>query len=499
MLMKALLLAMLCVSCLGSLFYSPCSESTARVCPQGSNVTDRLLNLKKGGQNCVTQGTYQPQFYLCDEYNYNCGYMEASLDFLTLGEGVQLNLTTAELAQVVPSDATLRTLVTPYLGANGSRATCLSNFFPLILTDTQSDTFMNGFLTRLASNLSALYNANKAGSSLSWASLPTNIVTAVLEVAKLQMNANFLASSAWSLLLGNNWIGLASDFRASYGSLGKVEYLRCAYLVESVGVTYNKYQSVNFLADESATVGAGNFAQITAFLSNFVTHSNDDPALMSVSYYDLNRDPLVAYSSANTQSSIASAISGKSCRCAGSSNLGSSLNATVASILARNFPSGVNKVVVAVVGSTSLDDVAYASEYARALGITLVVIAVGGSYSSSQLLSVTSTSSNLLLVPTFAQLATFHTTFANFLNKQFVDVLAGSSQVGAVVRVPSNPNYYRVARSSVAGTYYKVTLTYATDPTLGNAQVYISHYDPFPDQLSDCNCTEHYRTSVYTY
>lgn len=114
------------------------------------------------------------------------------------------------------------------------------------------------------------------------------------------------------------------------------------------------------------------------------------------------------------------------------------------------------------------------------------------------MLQVASTSSNLLYVPNYASMPNFHTTFSNFLNKQFVDVLAGTSLVGSVVRVPSNPNYYRIPRS-IGGIYHKVTLTYETDPSLGNAQVYTSHYDPFPDQLSNCNCTEGYRTSIYTY
>jgi hypothetical protein len=40
----------LCVSRANSVYYTPCSESSTRVCPYGTNTTDRLLNLKKGGQ-----------------------------------------------------------------------------------------------------------------------------------------------------------------------------------------------------------------------------------------------------------------------------------------------------------------------------------------------------------------------------------------------------------------------------------------------------------------
>ena len=64
------------------------------MCPYGTNSTDRLLNLKKGGQDCVLAGTYRNSFFLCEEYNYNCGYMESETDFLTIAEGCQLNMTT---------------------------------------------------------------------------------------------------------------------------------------------------------------------------------------------------------------------------------------------------------------------------------------------------------------------------------------------------------------------------------------------------------------------
>jgi len=74
----------------------------------------------------------------------------------------------------------------------------------------------------------------------------------------------------------------------------------------------------------------------------------------------------------------------KTCRCAAQSNLGQSLNSTINNIMAANLPAGVNKIIVALVGTTSLDNVYFAAEYARALGITIIVIAVGGSYDLTQ-------------------------------------------------------------------------------------------------------------------
>lgn len=92
-------------------------------------------------------------------------------------------------------------------------------------------------------------------------------------------------------------------------------------------------------------------------MTNYVMASNDEAKLMSVRFFDLSLDNLVGQNSANTQGSILSAISGHSCRCSLSTNLGSSLNATVNAINARSLPKGVPKIIVLIVGSTSLDNV----------------------------------------------------------------------------------------------------------------------------------------------
>lgn len=313
------------------------------------------------------------------------------------------------------------------------------------------------------------------------------------------MNGNIYITLFWKYFLNNNWTGMSSDLKKSYLSLNKQEYLHCAYLIDSVTSVTNKYQSISFLADQSSIIGSSNFNHITSFLNNYVSISKDDPSLLSINYYDLNLQTSVSFNQGNSLVSMMALTLAKTCRCAAQSNLGQSLNSTVNNIIAANFPAGVNKIIVALVGTTSLDDVYYAAEYARAQGITIIVLAVGSSYSSTQVLQLASTPSNLIFVPSFSDLGNFPATFQNFLSKQFVDVAAGSSLPGSVVREPSYPNYYRIPRSSVAGTYHKVTLTFATDPAVGNSQVYTSHYDPFPDAYTDCNCTEHYRTSIYTY
>lgn len=62
---KLFLVSLLCVSLATSIFYTPCNESSIRTCSYGTNVTNRLLNLKKGGQNCVQKNTYSSNFFYC--------------------------------------------------------------------------------------------------------------------------------------------------------------------------------------------------------------------------------------------------------------------------------------------------------------------------------------------------------------------------------------------------------------------------------------------------
>jgi hypothetical protein len=89
----AVLALFLIVSSANSPYYTTCSESATRPCTYGTNVTDRLLNLKKGGSNVLSTSDYDTTFFPCEEYNNGCGYLENSTDFLTVADGVKLNLT----------------------------------------------------------------------------------------------------------------------------------------------------------------------------------------------------------------------------------------------------------------------------------------------------------------------------------------------------------------------------------------------------------------------
>lgn len=51
------------------------SESPTRVCPQEGNITEYLLGLKKGGSDILSTSDYDSDFFLCEEYTFDCGYV----------------------------------------------------------------------------------------------------------------------------------------------------------------------------------------------------------------------------------------------------------------------------------------------------------------------------------------------------------------------------------------------------------------------------------------
>ena len=242
--------------------------------------------------------------------------------------------------------------------------------------------------------------------------------------------------------------------------------MHSAMLVHSVyPAPYSKHQVVSFLVDETTSVGSGNYALIKQFITNYIAHSQDEPAMTSLSFYDSAVENVVSLSSGNTQATILAALLSHSCRCNNNApNLGAAINTTTNNIIAKGYAKGVPKIIVAIVGSTSVDNVYYASEYARANGVTIIVIGVGSSYTNAQLQSIAFSTSNLLYVSNYALLPQYYTVFFNYMSKQYRDVVPGETISGNIVRNVNNPLYFRIPRSSTAGTFHKVTITHRKDP-----------------------------------
>lgn len=59
------------------IYASSCdTQSATRLCTQKDNVTEYLLSLKKGGTNILATDDYDDNYFLCEQYTFDCGYVE---------------------------------------------------------------------------------------------------------------------------------------------------------------------------------------------------------------------------------------------------------------------------------------------------------------------------------------------------------------------------------------------------------------------------------------
>lgn len=174
-----------------------------------------------------------------------------------------------------------------------------------------------------------------------------------------------------------------SDYlKDQYRKTNQLYNLRSAYLIDSVTQRCNKLQSVNFLVDESGSIGAPGFQLALSFLSTYVTNTYDDPTLTSIQFFDSSFEPYLNYGNNKTQ--LLAGIAAKTYR-AGGTLTGDAINKTTAQILAANFDSGLNKVMILMTDGKSYDQVGDAANYARSKGISIIAVGIGNAVNVSQL------------------------------------------------------------------------------------------------------------------
>lgn len=276
------------------------------------------------------------------------------------------------------------------------------------------------------------------------------------------MNLNFLASTFWSNFLFNNWATMSSELKSNNSQSTCPECLHSAYLIDSVTTRCNKYQSISFLVDESGSIGASAFQYAKSFLYAYVNQTYDDLSIMSIHFFDSTFDPYIYYG--NNRATILNMIQSKAYRGAGTAT-GNAINSSVALIKNKNFPNGVPKVLVILTDGGSYDSVIEAANNARKNGIMLFCVGIGSNVNTAQLIQIAGSTSNIVYISSYSSLTNLVNLIENYFCKQIIDVNLGDFIFGNKVRVPTSPSYFRVARSSNATQYYKLTVNYESDPS----------------------------------
>ena len=164
-----------------------------------------------------------------------------------------------------------------------------------------------------------------------------------------------------------------------------LECLHSAYLIDSVTTRCNKHQSVNFLVDQSGSVGAVAFQSNLDFLDAYISQTYDDISMSSIHFFASTFEEYAAYGNNRTQ--MLNLIRTKSYN-AGGTYTGLAINETITRIQAGGYQNGVPKLMVVMTDGGSADSVIESSNYARSLGITMFCIGVGSNINNAQLLEI---------------------------------------------------------------------------------------------------------------
>lgn len=144
-------------------------------------------------------------FYLCEEFNYDCGYLPEDQSFATVANGCELDMDEAELLSITQSYVDLQEKIKPYLNLQGDTAKCGMSLFPLTLLANESSYFLDKTMTNLQTQVINQYNADRdILATKTWGDININIRTAVL--SKLQDTPALLGNSVlWTKVCLNEF------------------------------------------------------------------------------------------------------------------------------------------------------------------------------------------------------------------------------------------------------------------------------------------------------
>ena len=104
-----------------------------------------------------------------------------------------------------------------------------------------------------------------SGTTETWANLNINIRTALL--SKLKDDKSLIGDTFfWANVCTNNFEAISEELKGNYSQEDDLLDLHEAYLIDSVTQECNKTQSINFLVDESGSIGSDGFEMALHFL-----------------------------------------------------------------------------------------------------------------------------------------------------------------------------------------------------------------------------------------
>lgn len=181
----------------------------------------------------------------------------------------------------------------------------------------------------------------------------------------------------------------------------------------------NKTQSINFLVDESGSIGAASFVMAIEFLEMYINTTLDDLSLMRIDFFGTDFVPYIGYG--NDYDYMLNMIQNKIYGST-STNTNRAVIASVDRVLQANYPKGLPKIIAVLTDGASQEVVVQSAAYAQQNDITILAIGIGAGIDYPQLLQLAGNPSNIILIQSYADLPKLVDFITNYFCKQIVTI-----------------------------------------------------------------------------
>lgn len=419
--------------------YSPGNYRGTSILPTTCNISMIPATCPRSWKSGVPRGqsTELPlidtQFIVCHEGFSQCGYvpLDASTGAVTGNSGVRI-ATRVDLGSKDRNYFTTRSPVIgssllsrlePFFSLTGSDAACAVLENSLFVTTSEANSLNSVAMNELSATVEQRYQSDRNNAAMSFRSLPRGIRTAIVDVW-FQLGEPEAYPNFWNFVIRNDWTGAARELRTFYDNPGQQSRNNLkrrndeADIIEAANATCQRSVDAVFLLDESGSVSASDFIRSKNFVRTLINAFPDN----KIGGSDGSRFGLAAFSSTYRSIFSLSTYSRKTeylaavdrvTKHGGGTSLGSALTRVKSQFSigqgARPEEDGLPRILIVLTDGQSQDNVLSPARILHNDNIVIYAIGIGG-YDFTQLNQIASSSSHVIVLSSFTDLADFTAT-----------------------------------------------------------------------------------------
>ena len=419
--------------------YSPINYRRNSILPTTCNASMIPATCPRSWKSGVSRGQstdlplIDTQFISCHEGLAQCGYvpLDASTGQVAGNSGVRI-ATRVDLGSKDRNyftsrsgiDYTLLNKLEPFLNLTGSDAACAVLERPLLVTSSEANQLNSFTMNELAATIEQRYqSSSRSRNEVSFRSLPRGIRTAIIDVW-FQLGAPEAYPNFWNFVIRNDWTGAVRELRNFYSNPGQQSQSDLkrrndeADIIEAANATCERSVDAVFLLDESGSVGATDFTRSKNFVRTLINAFPDnkigdtDGSRFGLAAFSSSYRSIFSLSTYSTKAGYLAAVD-RVIKRGGGTNLGFALTSVQSQFTesrgARPEEDGLPRILVVLTDGRSSDSVLAPSRILHNDNIVIYAIGIGN-YDSTQLNQIASSSSHVILLASFTDLADFTAT-----------------------------------------------------------------------------------------